>query len=1019
MKKHYKSRHLLLLLGIFITTTAWAGGKVKKAGFPEGLPFHELFIAPAETAGEAAPVAILQMIVEGNVTDENGEGLPGVTVRLQGETIGTVTDLEGNYRLELPAGQEGGVLVFSFVGYLKEERPINNRTEINVELTPDIRTLEEIVVVGYGTQKKEDLTGSVASVTSEEFNKGQVTTPEQLITGKVAGVQITTGGGAPGSGARIRIRGGSSLAASNDPLIVIDGVPLDNRGVSGAANPLSFLNPEDIETFDVLKDASATAIYGSRASNGVIIITTKKGKRGQPFSANFSSVNSLHTVPATVDVLSPDEFRRVVQEQAPEAQQDLIGEVNTDWQDAIYQNAFATDNNLTLSGSLNEMLPFRFSLGYLNQDGILRRDNMQRTSASLNLNPSFFNDHLRVDLSLKGSIVNSRFADQGAIGSAVSFDPTQPIYMPESPFGGYFEWVDESGNPNTRAPRNPVGLLEQTDNTSEVLRSIGSLQLDYRFHFLPALRANLNLGYDISETDGEVMVPPTAAAAFIRGGSISQYAQERRNTLLDFYLNYVRDIEALDTRIDVMAGYSFQDFEIFNPTFPNLNFQGDVIDPAPNPTRPQNRLISYFSRANVNVKDRYLLTATIRTDGSSRFAAENRWGVFPALAAAWKINEEAFLRDANLFSQLKLRLGWGITGQQDIGGDFPYLPRYTFGGPAAQYQFGNQFYTTLRPEGYDRGIKWEETEQYNAGLDFGFAENRLTGSLDYYFKRTYDLLGSVTVPAGTNLTNIITTNVGNIENYGLEAVLNYDLIAREDVTWNVGINGTFNRFRITNLSLQEGTEGVGIPTGGISGGVGNTIQIHSVGYAPSTFFVYQQVYDEQGRPVEGVYVDQNNDGLINELDRYRYQNPEPLFFYGLNSQLNYNSWSLGFVLRGNVGNYVYNNVRSTNATYSNLGYSGYLINPHRNVLETNFQRPQFFSDYYMENASFLRMENINLSYDFGSLMGERLNLRLSATAQNLFVISNYTGLDPEIAGGIDSNFYPRPRIFSLGVNIGY
>jgi TonB-linked SusC/RagA family outer membrane protein len=604
----------------------------------------------------------------------------------------------------------------------------------------------------------------------------------------------------------------------------------------------------------------------------------------------------------------------------------------------------------------------------------------------------------------------------------VAFDPTKPVYVPGSPFGGYFEWVDAEGNPNTRAPRNPVGLLEQTNNTSQVLRSIGNLQLDYRFHFLPELRANLNLGYDISESEGETIVPPTAAAAFIRGGSIGQYAQERRNTLLDFYLNYARDIDAIDSRIDVMAGYSFQDFEIFNPTFPTLSFEGEVINPAPNPTRPQNRLISYFSRANFHIKDRYLLTATIRTDGSSRFAPENRWGVFPALAAAWKINEEAFLRNAGQLSQLKLRLGWGVTGQQDIGADFPFLPRYTWGGPAAQYQLGlgeAGFLTTLRPEGYDRNIKWEETQQYNAGLDFGFAENRLSGSLDYYFKRTYDLLGNVTVPAGTNLTNMITTNVGNIDNYGLEAVLNYNIINTEKVTWNVGLNGTYNRFRITNLSLLEGTEGVGIPTGGIAGGVGNTIQIHSVGYAPSTFFVYQQVYNEQGNPVEGVYVDQNNDGIINELDRYRYQNPEPRFFYGINSQLNYDRWSLGFVLRGNVGNYVYNNVRSANATYANLGFSGYLINLHSNVLETNLQRPQFFSDYYMENASFLRMENINLSYDFGTLIGDRGNLRLSATAQNVFVITNYTGLDPEIPGGIDSNFYPRPRIFSVGVNFGF
>lgn len=955
--------------------------------------------------------------VTGQVTSaEDGMGLPGVTIRVEGTSDGTTTDFDGNYRLEVA---EDATLVFSFVGYTREEVNVGNQTQINVQLEEDVETLAEVVVVGYGTQKKEDLTGSIASVSSEDFNGGQVTSPEQLITGKVAGVQITPGGGSPGSGARIRIRGGSSLAASNDPLIVIDGVPLDTRGVAGSANPLNFLNPDDIESFDILKDASASAIYGSRASNGVVIITTKKGARGQKFSANFSSLHSLSTVQRTIDVLSADEFRSVVQQQAPAGQQGLVGDASTDWQDVIYRNAYATDNNLNLSGSIGEVLPFRFSLGYLNQDGVLLTDNMQRTSATLNLTPNFLDDHLRVTLSLKGSMTNNDFADQGAIGSAVAFDPTQPVYVPENRFGGYYEWTDAEGNPNTLAPRNPLSLLEQRDDRSEVLRSIGNLQLDYRFHFLPELRANLNVGYDIARSEGTIIQPPTMASVFIRGGSVGQYAQDRNNTLADFYLNYVKDLEGINSRIDATAGYSFQDFETFNPTFATVNFEGDTIAEAGNPSRPQNRLISYFGRVNYTFNDRYLLTASLRTDGSSRFAPETRWGVFPSLAAAWRINEEAFLRDNGVVSQLKLRLGWGITGQQDIGADFPYLPRYTFSGPAAQYQFGNQYYTTLRPEGYDRNIKWEETEQYNAGIDFGFAEDRLSGSLDYYFKRTNDLLGVVTVPAGTNLTNEIFTNVGNIENSGLEAVLNYNLVATERVNWSVGLNGTYNRFRITNLSLTEGAEGVGIPTGGIAGGVGNTIQIHTVGYAPSTFYVYQQVYDESGNPLEGVYVDQNEDGLLNEQDRYHYKNPEPRFFYGINSQLNYDRFSLGFVLRGNVGNYVYNNVNSGNATYANLGYSGYLTNLTRDVLQTNFQEPRYFSDYYMENASFLRMENITMAYDFGDVIGGRTNLRLTANAQNVFVITNYSGLDPEIAGGIDNNFYPRPRIYSVGVNLGF
>ncbi|MCJ8164251.1 TonB-dependent receptor [Pontibacter sp. E15-1] len=974
--------------------------------------------APAPARMGTGAKAQADVTVTGKVTDNSGVALPGVTVVLRGTTRGTATDVSGNFTLAVP--ETGAVLVFSYIGYSNKEVAVGNQRTLNVTLGEDAKALQEVVVVGYGTQKKSDLTGSVTSVTQDDFQQGNITNPEQLITGKVAGVQISSNGGAPGSGSRIRIRGGSSLNASNDPLIVIDGVPIDNSSVAGSPNPLSLINPNDIESFNILKDASATAIYGSRASNGVIIITTKKGKAGDKMKVSLSSLASISQLRNQVDVLRGDEFRSAVRQYGNDETIPLLGDANTNWQELIFRDAISHDHNLSVSGSLKN-IPYRVSVGYLDQDGILLTSELKRASASVNLNPTFFQDHLKVNLNVKGISSRSQFANEGVIGAAVAFDPTQSPYE-DNLFGGYFEWVKAGGEINTQAPRNPLSTLEQTDDKSDVKRSIGNLQLDYKFHFMPELKANLNLGYDVSDSEGSVFLPATLASVYTQGGSVSQYAQTKTNNLLDFYLNYAKEYEAIKSRVDVTAGYSYQKFNAKSPAFATFNVAGDTVTRAPIPGETNNVLVSFFGRVNYAFNDRYLFTATVRRDGSSRFSPDNRWGTFPALALAWRIVEEPFMQSIPAVSDLKLRVGYGITGQQDIGGYYPYLARYVPSNQEASYQFGDKFYTTLRPQGYDENIKWEETTTYNAGIDFGVLNNRISGSLDYYFKKTEDLLAIIPVPAGSNLTNRLYTNVGSIENSGLEAVLNFNAVNTEKFNWDIGLNATYNINEITSLSKIEDKDAVGIPVGGIGGGVGNTIQVHTVGFPTYAYYLYKQVYDDNGRPIEGLYADLNGDGEITDQDLYRYKNPEPKVFLGLSSQFSYDKWSLGFVLRGALGSYAYNNIKA-NAFYNNLDWEGYLLTIPSVVSEFGFvglnDPNRQYSDYFVENASFLRMDNINLGYNFGRIMNEKVNLRLTASGQNVFVITKYDGLDPEVTGGIDNNFYPRPRIMSLGVNLDF
>lgn len=958
--------------------------------------------------------------VTGKVADaKNGELLPGVTIVVKGTTIGTITNFDGNFSINV---EEGQTLAFSFIGYASQEIVVGSANVINVQLVQSVESLDEVVVIGYGQVKKQDATGSVTAISSDDFNMGAITSPQELVSGKIAGVQITTGGGAPGEGATIRIRGGSSLSASNDPLFVIDGVPVDNDGISGMRNPLSTIHPSDIETFTVLKDASATAIYGSRASNGVIIITTKKGRKGAGLQIAYNGFYSLSAKSGEIDVLSADEFRKVVIEEKGEGSNAaaLLGTANTNWQEQIYQPAFSTDQNVSLTGNIKEM-PFRASAGYTNENGILKTSGMERGTASVGFNPSFFDSHLRFNLNLKGMLIKNNFANQGAIGSAVNFDPTKPVNSGSDKYGGYYTWLQPNGDPNTLAPSNPLALLMLHDDESNVKRSIGNLQTDYRFAFLPELNATLNLGYDISQSEGTVMDTNDAPWTIGNGGGyLRKYTQDKKNTLLDFYLNYAKDIESISSRVDVMGGYSWQHFWRENYQYATNGSGSEILTPK-NYDPTESYLVSFFGRLNYTLKEKYLLTVTVRQDGTSRFSPDTRWGTFPSAALAWKINDEAFLKDVKSLSDLKLRLGYGITGQQNIGNnDYPYLPRYTYSQPNARYQFGDQFYTTYRPEGYDANIKWEETTTYNVGLDYGFLDNRISGTIDGYFRKTDDLINFIPVPAGTNLTNQILTNVGNLENKGIEFSINAIPVSKTDLIWELGFNASYNVNKITKLTATDDPNYLGVFTGDIAGAVGNTIQIHSVGMPANSFFVYEQVYDENQKPIEGLYVDRNGDGQITEKDRYHYKKAAPDVFMGFSSKVNWKNWDFGFNGRVNLGNYVYNNVWSSGGRLSNLYWStGYMNNIPSNALDTRFQTAQFFSDYYVKDGSFLRMDNINLGYTFRNFNNEKMNIRLYASAQNVFVITKYEGLDPEVSNGIDNNLYPRPRIFMIGVSVGF
>lgn len=992
-----------------------------------------------------------QITLKGVVKDsKTNESIIGANIIVKGTTEGTISDIDGNFSLTT---NSKGTLVIRYVGYKDKEIAIAGKSTFSITLDEDAIGLGEVVAIGYGSVKKNDATGSLSAIKTDPINRMRATTPEDLLVGKVAGVQITSGGGQPGTGQTIRIRGGSSLSASNDPLIVIDGVPVDNTGVSGMANPLATVNPNDIESFTVLKDASATAIYGSRASNGVIIITTKKGALGiggtKSVKVSYDGNVSVSTPSGRIDVLNASEFRDFITNNTfmDQSKKDkaiaLLSNHNTDWQNEVMRTAISTDHNVSIAGAIPSM-PYRASVGYSYQDGIIKTSNMQRVTAAVGLSPSFLNKHLSFNLNLKGMYIKNRLAGAG-IGDALGYDPTKPIKVTaddpqyganaqayQEQFGGYFAWAtaDEQGvlTPSTLAGGNPVAKLNQTNNQSSTLRSLGNLQIDYKMHFLPELRANLNLGYDVSSSQKHEETTRHAAFNYLGdengGGNLYNENQLKYNLLLDFYLNYTKEVKSIKSKFDVMAGYSWQHFKntgrwtSFNEAGSKKNGEDEY--------GTENYLVSFFGRFNYGYDNRYLLTVTLRGDGSSRFSSSNRWGIFPAAALAWKINEEAFMKDQEVVSDLKLRLGWGITGQQDINqGDYPYMPKYTLAQLGGYYQFGYKpdgtpnYVIPIRPDAYNGNLKWEQTTTYNAGIDYGFLNNRITGSIEGYYRETNDLLNVIPVPAGSNFRNEIISNIGSLINYGVEFSIDARIIQTKNWGWQLGFNATYNKNEITKLTANTDPSYAGVPTGGIQGGTGSSVQIHSIGNPVSSFYVYEQVYDTHGKPIEGMYVDQNNDGVINENDRIHHHKPSPDVFLGISTKLTYKGWDFSFSGRANLGNYVYNNVESNNANLQSTYYEGYLNNRLHSAVNTGFQSLQVLSSYYVRNASFFRMDNINLGYTFGKLAKGKLDLRLYGMVQNPFVITAYTGLDPEVQGGIDQGIYPRPVVYLFGVTINY
>lgn len=972
-----------------------------------------------------------KLTLNGRVVDSGGQAIIGATVLEKGTTNATVTDVDGNFAIKAP---KNSTLVISFLGYkpLEIVADTNNFTSPLV-IVEDVVALDNVVVIGYGTARKTDMTGSVVAIKSDLKDRGQVTNASDLLVGKVPGVQITPGDGAPGGTGTIRIRGGASLAANNNPLVVVDGIPVESGG-------LGIVNPNDIATMTVLKDASAAAIYGSRGSNGVVIITTKKGSG--KFKLNYNSTYSLSQNSKTVQTMNADEYRQVMATAYPistplgaEAHA-LMGKSSTAWQDNIFRIGLGTNQYISGSGKVSTM-GYRVGLGYDNENGTLKTSNFERFTGSVALSPKFFDEHLSIDVNAKVSYTKNRNADAGAVGSAAFFDPTQDVYIRNADgsinrdkFNGYYTWVNSTGNPNILAPTNPLALLEQSWNNSSTTRTIGNVQVDYKMHFLPELRANLNVGMDMQNGKGNNGVEVNSPQAwrdndYMGIGRYNNSSFLNRNTLLDFYLNYVKDLTSIESRLDVMAGYSWQHFYQSNSgvTFPN-NAAQDSKPIFVSDFATENYLVSFFGRLNYVFKEKYSLTATVRYDGSSRFAPSTRWGLFPSLAFAWDIkNENAFTRMENL-SALKIRLGYGITGQQDLSlNDYPYIARYNISDQYSMYQFGNQFYNVLKPNAYDSSIKWEETTTYNVGIDFGWWNNRLSGSIDLYYKETKDLLNTIPVPAGSNFSNMITTNIGNLNNRGIELNLNAVAIRNNNWNWTIGFNATWNKTKITKLTATDDPNYLGVTTGEVPGSTGAFSQLHTVGYAPNTFYVYQQVYGENGKPLQNTFVDRNEDGVITEADRYLYQKPAPDAYFGLSSQLTFKNWYFAFNARANVGNYMYNAYAANNSsTYSAYGGQGFLTNLDRTIYRTGFTGAntinQRISDYWIENASFLRLDNITVGYDFPSLFGSKVSGRLSLTAQNVFVITDYSGLDPE-GWGVDNVMWPRPRTYTLGLTLNF
>lgn len=972
--------------------------------------------------------AFAQFRVKGRVVDAIGP-VVGAAVLEQGTMNGTETDMDGYFELTVPSGSS--VIEIMLIGYKTVTVQADQVSVIVLE--EDTEMLDEVVVIGYGTVKKEDLTGSVSTVRADQLNKGAITSPAEMLKGKSAGVVITDGDGAPGSGATIRIRGGSSLSAVNDPLIVIDGLPITNTGISGVADQLSSINPSDIESFTVLKDASATAIYGSRASNGVIIITTKKGSKYDTavphVSADFTASVSQNT--RYLDVMTGDEMRAAMMEYRgitdPATTTDpawlALGNANTDWQREIYQLGQSYEGNLSLQGNFKfgnaGYMPYRVSGGYINEKGTLKTSGMERGTVSLNLTPTFFDEHLTVSLNGKGMFQKNRFANTAAISAAVEYDPTKPVYDED---GNYTMWMGQDGY-NTQSTVNPLAALYDKDDRSNASRFIGNAQVDYKVHGLEDLRLNLNLGMDYSHSDGTVIIPYgseiSAHDQTQNGrGLYNPYDQTKKDMTLEAYADYSKEINK--HRFGVMAGYSWQHFytadNSISMTQPDPETgEQEIMSESYNAT--EYFLVSFFGRFNYEYDNRYMLTATVRWDGTSRFV-NNKWGFFPSLALGWNIKGESFLEDSKAVSDLKLRLSWGQTGQQDLNaGDYPSLPTYLYNSNGSYYMFNGEVMVPITPGGYNPYLKWETTTTYNAGLDYGFLNGRIFGSVDFYYRETKDLLNRIPVPAGANLTNYLTANIGSLVNKGVEFEINGIALQSRDWNWIIGANFAYNQNRITKLTTNEDPSYTGVETGGISGGVGNNVQRHMVGYPANTFYLYEQIYDESGMPIPGAYVDQNNDGVIDSYDRVFKGQAAPKWTIGFNTSLSWKNLTLSVAGHGNLGQMVYNNNASRLSLLSDLWTNNFVRNCMGNAMSLGFSNAAYLSDYWLEDGSFFKIDRITLSYLFDLKEGGALSI--FGTVQNVATFTKYSGIDPEVFSGIDNNLYPRPRTYIIGLKYNF
>lgn len=957
--------------------------------------------------------------IKGEVTDaQNGEALIGATVMVEGEKGGTVTDFDGNFSLQVSSSAKK--IKVSYIGYIDKILSISDNMKVKLE--SDSKALADVVVIGYGTARKSDLTGSVATVKSKDFNKGLVSSPEQLINGKVSGVQIMSNSGSASAGSTIRVRGGASLNASNDPLIVLDGVPLEQGGISGnSSNFLSMINPSDIESMTVLKDASSTAIYGSRASNGVIIITTKKGQQGG-LKVNFNTTNSMQTRAQMVDMLSHDDFVNVINQFGTDNQKSLLGNANTDWNDEVYRTAFGTDNNLSLSGSIGKYLPFRVSAGYYNQSGLVRKDNVERWTGNVVLSPSFFQDHLKLTINAKGTLNNNSFNNGGAVWAAATFNPTIPVYSGNSNYGGYNEALDADGYPVNAGVRNPRGLVDLYDSKSKVSRFIGSMDVDYKVHFLPDLKLHATIGADYAKGDGTIYVPGYAAQSFNKDESLSgsdyKYGpQKNENRLLTLYANYAKYFENIKSNVDLTAGYDYQFWKSTTPLYYTKSAAGTTLSTV-KASDYRHVMLSYYGRVNYSFDGKYLLTATVRRDASSRFSKDTRWGTFPSVALGWTLTEEPWLKDNKVVSNLKLRASYGVTGQQEGIGNYNYLPVYTSSVTGAEALINGQYITTYRPEAYVSDLKWETTTSWNFGLDFGFLNGRIGGAIDFYTRKTKDLLASVPTAAGTNFSKTILTNVGNVDSKGIEISLNATPIQTKDWEWNLSYNFTWQNMKVKNLSLTKGGSQTNVKVGPSIDAY--QFQVLSEGYEPYMFYVYHQLYDSKtGKPIEGAYADLNNDGEINESDLYRYHSPAPKYIMGLSTSLRYKQLTLGMSFRANIDNYVYNGMGMSTGAFETVSYNNsQLNNLNTSFLKTGFKTRQYLSDYYVENASFLKLDNLSLSYNVGKI-NKWASLTVSAMVQNVFTITGYSGTDPEVPNGMDNSFYPRPRTYSVSLGLQF